>query len=85
MYSSYSEKFLYVADLYIKDGATIKNRENNNISNEIIENKIINREKVIIEKEKVLHCYFKKEDEFLIKDILKTIRDNDIKKNIVIE
>lgn len=77
-YSSHSRRFQEVASLYIKDGEVIKYRGHDleEATDEQIVREMNHKNKVIIEKDKVLYCYFKDEDKYVINRIIKELKEN---------
>lgn len=67
-YSSHSKRFQEVASLYIKDGEVIKYRGHDldEVTDENILRETNHKNKVIIEKDKILYCYFKEEINMLL-------------------
>jgi len=79
-YGSYSKKFQEVASLYIKDSCVLKYRggEKCHLTNEDINNEINKKNRVIIEKDKHLYCYFKDEEKSRVTDIVDLLKNNNL-------
>lgn len=69
----YTKRFEEVASIYIKNGEITKSRSGVDTSKEGIKKACKNRDKVIIQNENTIECYFRDEDKFIIQDILEVL------------
>lgn len=76
-YSSHSKRFQEVAGLYIKDGEVIKYRGHDleDVTDEQILREVNHSNKVIIEKDMYLYCYFKDADKHIIERLITELKD----------
>lgn len=76
-YNSYSKRFQEVASLYIKDGEVIKYRDYNlnDVTDEQVLKEINHNNKVIIEKDTFLYCYFKDADKHIIENLITELKN----------
>ncbi|WP_346938070.1 hypothetical protein [uncultured Clostridium sp.] len=76
-YSSHSKMFQDIASIYIKDGEVIKYRGGDiiEVTDELITNEIKNRNKVIVEENKYLRCYFKDDDKSILEDRIRQLKE----------
>lgn len=72
--SLYSKRFKEISSIYVKNGEVIKDRHGLTKERKGIENAMEEFKDIIIEKNGILHCFFKKEKEYLIIEAIDIVR-----------